>query len=421
MGPGMVVPPGGWLRTFSSLRIRNYRWYWTGIVASSAAMQMGMIARGWVVAKLTDSSWLLGLVNSGFAIPFLMFSLFGGVVADRVEKRNLLIVTQAAIGFISIAAAIMVFTGFVQWWHLFIVSIFTGFVFAFNFPARQAFIPELVGEGDEALMNAIALNSGAMNAMRMAGPALAGQLIALIGGDDPFRGGGGVYFVVVGCYVLQIITLLMIPISGTVELRANVPMREELTAGLSTIRRNTALLTLMILAFAPILFGMPYMMLLPLFAINVFGVGSAGYGLLSTLTGAGALVGSLVIASLGDFRRKGLLLLVLALIFGLGLMAFSSTSSYHLALFFLLFVGIGGTGYMTLNNTLVMTNTPHEVRGRVMSVYMMTWGLMPMGTLPAGAIAEVVGVQWVIGAGGAILALLVMGMTLASRTVRQLE
>lgn len=375
---------------------------------------MGMIARGWLVVLLTDSPFLLGLVSSGFAIPFLVFSLFGGVIADRVEKRNLLVVTQTAVGVISLANAILVVTGVVQVWHLVVISIATGVAFAFNFPGRQAFLPELVGEGDEVLTNAIALSSGAMNVTRMAGPAVAGALI-------PFIGIGGVFFIAVGFCALQIITLLMIPITGKTQLRPNTPMRQDLVDGLTYIRDNRTLLALMVMAFAPILFGMPYQMLLPIFAKDVFGVGSLGYGVLNTLAGAGALVGSLAIASLGDFRRKGMLLLVTALVFGLGLVLFASTSSYSLALFFLLFVGIGGTGCMTLNNTLVMTKTAHEVQGRVMSIYMMTWGLMPLGTLPAGALAEVVGVRWVVGVGGAILAFLVLGITLMSPTVRQLQ
>lgn len=417
----MMTPSGGWLRTVNSLRLRNFRWFWTGNVASSAAMQMEMIARGWLVMKLTGSPLLLGLVSGGFAIPFLLFSLFGGVVADRVEKRNLLIGTQCAIALITISIGALVALQAIQVWHLMAASVLMGLVFAFNFPSRQALVPELVGDSDEALTNAIALTSGAMNAMRMAAPALAGAMMPLIGGDNLYRGVGSVYALILLCYAVQIATLFMIPISGTTQLRPHAPVREELVEGLTYIRRSPALMALTVMAFIPIVFGMPYITLLPFFANDVFGVGSLGYGVMNTLVGAGALAGSLAIASLGSFKRKGLLLLVTATVFGVGLALFASTSSYGVALFFLLFVGVGGTGYMTLNNTLVMTNTTQEVRGRVMSVYMMTFGLMPFGTLPAGAIAEVVGVQWVVRASGAILALFVIGISLFSRTMRRLE
>jgi len=286
-----------------------------------------------------------------------------------------------------------------------------GAIFSFNMPAQQAIIPELVGE--ESLMNAIALNSAAMNLTRIAAPALAGLLVGIIGV-------AGVYWIITACYIVSISGLLMVRVTSTMPVRPDAPMREDLVAGLRYVRHNPTMVTLLALAVIPILFAMPYQMLMPIFARQVLDVGASGYGWLMSMAGVGALAGSLGIASLGDFRRKGLLLLGFGLVFGTALVGFSFSGSFYLSLIILLVVGVGSTGYMALNNTLIQLNTPHEMRGRVMSLFMMTVGLMPLGTLPAGAVAEVVGVAPVVGVGGAIVVVFMVAIALTQRRVRNL-
>jgi len=402
----------GWLKTFDSLRIRSFRWYWYGMLAGFVAMQMQILAQGWLVYTLSDSALALGLVSAAWGLPVLIFSLFGGVITDRVEKRNLLIVTQGMVGALMLAVTILIATGLIQVWHMFLASLLSGTIMAFAMPGRQAIIPELVGRNE--LMNAIALNSSAMNLCRIGAPALAGVLIGLVGIT-------GVYLIILLCHAIAISAFFMIPVSGTMALRPNTPMRQDLIAGLDYIRHSPTILSLLAMAFLVTIFGMPYATMMPVFTVEVFHTGATGLGILMSVTGVGALVGSLLIAYLGDYKRKGLLLTGTALLFGVSIVLFALAGSFYLSLFFLLFAGAGGTGYMAINNTLVQTNATHEVRGRVMSVYMMTWGLMPLGTLPTSWTAEALGAPLAVAAGGGLLAFLSLGLALLRPNLWHLE
>jgi len=407
-----LAPSRGWLKTFDSLRIRNFRWYWYGMLAAFVAMQMQVLAQGWLVYALSESALALGLVSAAWGIPVLILSLFGGVVTDRVEKRNLLIITQGIVGAITIAVTILIATGLVQVWHMFVASFLSGSTMAFAMPGRQAIIPELVGPKE--LMNAIGLNSSAMNVCRIGAPALAGVLIGLIGIT-------GVYIIILLCCLLAIGAFSMIPVAGTVALRPNTPMRHDLLAGLGYIRHSPTILSLLAMSFLIVIFGMPYTTMMPVFTVEVFRTGATGLGILMSVTGVGALAGSLFIAYLGDYNRKGLLLAGTAVLFGVSIIFFALAGSFYLSLVFLLFAGAGGTGCMAINNTLVQTNVTHEVRGRVMSVYMMTWGLMPLGTLPTSWTAEALGAPLAVAAGGSLLTLFSLGLALAYPKLRHLE
>ncbi|MBL7178265.1 MAG: MFS transporter [Desulfobacteraceae bacterium] len=205
-----------WLRSFSSLRNRNYRWLWTGTLFSINGMQMQIVAGGWLVYTMTNSPLALGMVAAGSGLPILLFSLFGGVLADRVQKRNLILVTQLSVFFISFIITILIATDLIALWHIVVASFFGGVIFSFGMPARQAFVVELVGKDE--LLNAIALSSAAMNICRIASPALAGVLLKMIDIS-------GVYWIVVICYGSTILTTMRIPSKGTMALRPNVPCR----------------------------------------------------------------------------------------------------------------------------------------------------------------------------------------------------
>ncbi len=421
-GPAVVAVG---LRTFTSLRNRNFRVYWLGMLASFMAMQMQQLARGWLVYEMTGSALALGIVSAAFGAPLLFFSLGGGVLADRVEKRNLILVTQALVGIITLAIAALIALGSIQFWQIIAYTLITSTIQAFSMPGRQAIIPELVGEGE--LMNAIALNSSGMNLTRIVAPALAGFLVYVIdlagvymGVGGVYVGVAGVYFLVVACYGLVVLALSLIPISGTVALRPDVPLREDLVQGLNYVRRNSTILTLLAMELGVVLLGWPYMMLLPIFAVDVLKVGSSGLGLLMTFTGVGALLSTLTIASLGEFRHKGLLLLSLAFGFGVALILFANSPFFSLSLLFLLLVGMGSTGYLTMSNTLLQMNITDEVRGRVMSISSMTFGLQPLGTLPASAVASVMGAPFAVSAGGILLLLAVVSVALLRPSLRRL-
>lgn len=400
------------LQMFSSLKNPDFRWYWVGMLGSFSAMQMQMIAQGWLVYTMTNSPLALGIVSAGWGLPVLVFSLLGGAVTDRVNKRNLLMVTQSTAGIIALTVAILVASGSVQLWHLIAASLAVGVVFSFNMPGRQAIIPELVEESN--LMNAIALNSAAMNLMRIGAPALGGVLIGVIGV-------AGVYFLTVASYAFVVGTLLMIRNSGDRAPQQQMSLGRSMMEGLRYIRGNYILAVLLAMALIPILFAMPYQMLMPAFAVGVLHTGPEGLGILMAATGVGALLGSLFIASLGNFQRKGMLLFGAALVFGLALLFLGFSQSFGLSLFILLLTGAGGTSYMAVNNTLLQTNVTHEVRGRVMSIYMMTWGLMPLGALPASALAEAWGVSFALGLGGGIMAFFTLAFALLFPRMRRLE
>lgn len=401
----VLSPPLPRFRTFASLRNRNYLWYWLGQIAAFTGLQMGIIARGWLVWTMTGSELAIGIVSFVFGVPILLFTAFGGVVADRVVKRNLLIGTQIFQALIALSVATLVAADRIEFWHLLAAAACAGFLFVFNAPARQAIIPELVKKED--LLNAIALNSSALNLTRVAGPATAGALMT-------FVGIAGVYYLVAACYLAAVAALCKVSPPGLTEkglsrhgdntrLRPRSLARtiwSDLAEGFRYMRHSPLILSLLGMALVPLAFGLPYLTLLPVFADEVFHVGELGFGILVTMAGVGALTASLSIASLGSFRRKGILLVLLALAFGAALALFGLSHSFMLSLVLLAAAGAGGSGYMAVNNTLVQGMVPQGLLGRVMSIYMLSFALMPLGALPVGALAEVIGAPIAVVAGG---------------------
>jgi MFS family permease len=304
--------------------------------------------------------------------------------------------------------AVLVHTGVIQIWHLVVIGVFQGTVWAFNMPARQALLPELVGR-DEQLMNALALNTGAMNATRVVAPALAGALIAV-----PWFGMTGVFYTVVALDTAVLFALVQLPLTGAAtggeEQR---PMWEDMAVGIRYIRRHWALVVLLSMAFAVVLLGMSYQMLLPVFASDkVFDVGSFGYGTMNTFVGVGAILASLVMAYMSDYPHRATLQLILGVGFGIAILSLGLAPTFFVALAVLSFMGFMSTSYMTLNNTLIFAHTEREFTGRVMSVYMMTWSLQPFAILPITGAADAVGVRPVVVVVGIALATVVAGVAL---------
>lgn len=426
--PSTTTPPEPRIGTFTSLKTRDFLWYWLAVITGFAGLQMNIVARGWLVWELTGSAMQLGVVSFAFGLPVLLFSFFGGAVADRVRKRNLLVATQACHAAVTLAVAILVTTGLIEFWHLVVAAVATGVFFVFDGPARMSIMPELVPM--RQLLNAISLNASGTNLTRVVAPTIAGALLVVIGIE-------GVFYIVVALYAAAAALLWMISGTRSAELarppqappshlwsrlaRVATGIGADVREGASYIRHSSLVLSLLAMAFVPLVFGLPYLNLLPVFADDVLGVGEFGYGTLIAAAGVGSLVASLVLASLGDFRRKGVLLILLAFVFGAGLVAFGLSGSYVLSLVVLLVVGAGGTGYMTLNNTLLQTNVPGRVLGRVMSIYMMTFALMPMGTLPIGALGDAIGVSTAVSAGAVIVVVFVLAVAILRPGIRRLE
>lgn len=398
--------------TFASLKNRNYRWFWLAMLAAFSGLMMQNLARGWLVYELTGSAFALGMVSAAWGGPMLLLSIFGGAVTDRVNKRNLLIVTQLATAAITAVVAVLILTGAIQVWHLVLAAALTGITFAFNAPGRQAMIPELVS-GRE-LMNALALNSMGVNMTRVGAPAVAGVLVAVIGV-------AGVYFISVGLYVAAVAALFMVsvaPHGGGGSVRS---LAGDAAEGLKYIASRPVILSLLAVAFLTVLIGMPYMHIMPAFVVDVLHGGAADLGWLSASGGTGALAGALAIASLGDYRKKGRLMLLIAFGFGLLLVVFALSGNMAVALALIFGIGVTNNGYLVLNNTLIQSNVPNWVRGRVMSVYSMTFALPFLGALGAGAIAERLGVATVFWGSGAMLAVFVLGLAVLHRGLRRLE
>lgn len=402
-------------RTFAALANRNYRLLWIGTLGSFMAMQMQQVARGYLAYDLSGSAAVLGVVGLSFGLPQLVFSLFGGVIADRVKKRNLLVLTQALTGLVALATAILVATDLITIWQLIVLGVLQGTIFSFNMPARQAFLAELVGPTE--MMNAVALNNAGMNMTRIAGPALAGSLIAV-----PFVGLSNVFFFMAACYLLPVLMLFQIRPKYAAKERSKAPMLQEFTGGLKYIFRHEVLGMLLVLGLIPIIIGFPYQTLLPVFSSDkVHNVGSSGLGLMYTCTGVGALIGALGVASASGIRRRGRLQLIMGAAFGVSLLIFALTPSFELALAALAVVGLTGSVYQSLNSTLIMTTSDPAYYGRVMSVNLIGFSLMPIASLPMGVIADHIGAPRTVAISGVLVALFVLGVATFVRSYRRIE
>lgn len=383
-------------RTFASLQERDFRLLWLGMLPGTLAMQMGMVTNGYLAFEITGSAAAVGYVTLGFGIPMLFLSLIGGVVADRFSKRQILLMTQTTVGLAAAILAGLVITDVITIWQMTLVALMMGTAFAFNMPARQAFVAELVSRKN--LTNAIALNNTGMNMSRVLGPALAGILIGV-----PFIGIGGVYVLMVAMYAYVVYSLVRLPERGSAEGSRDRSGINALLDGLNYIRGNSVVMALMLLAFAPVMFGMAYQSLMPVFAEDVFDVGATGLGLLMMVNGVGALAGSLTIATMGDFQRRGLVQIGLGIIFGASLAVFAFGQNLYISVPALFVIGGASAAYMALNMSLVMDYTERAYHGRVMSINMLTFALMPLSVVPTGILVDMYSAPVVLGISGLIL------------------
>ena len=372
---------------------------------------MQMLARGYLVYDLTGSASLLGIVSAGSAIPMLVLALFGGAIADRFDRKRLIQVGQLIVGLLALVVGIAIFTEWVRWYHLLISSLIQGAIWSFMMPARQAIIPQVVGP--ERIGNAMAINAAGMSAMTLMAPAIAGGLYA-------FAGPANVYFVITGLSVVAVaMTSLIKPreASGPAKKRA---MLSDIVAGLSYIKGNQMVLVLLVMGLATTLLASPFRMLLPVFVVDIYGRGPDSMGLLVAIMGGGSLVGSLVIAALGNWRR-GMLLIVGAFASGIALLLIAAFPFYYAAAVIMLLVGLGDSGRRTINMGLIMEVVEDQYRGRVMSVFMMNFGLMPLGMLPAGLAVDYFGGPVAIAILGGLLLAVAAGVLVTQKQLRSFQ
>ena len=371
------------LPIFDSLQFRDFRWMWVSSFGSFQAMNMQMTARAWLVLRLTEDSPLaLTWTMVSFAVPMTFMSLIGGALADRIPRRSLVMVVQTGNALLTLLLAVLDLTGVVVFWHLIVVGFLNGSLMALNWPSRQAMISDIVPEGK--LMNAISLSSSAMNLTRMSGPAAAGFLIVLMGTS-------GTFFLIAGVYIFSVLSVGMVSAGGTAVGGAHKSMTGDIREAFAHVFASPTLRGIVIMTVIPAIFGFAYWPLLPAWAREVLDVGADGLGILNSLMGVGALAGSLILASMANFNKRGALLLAACAVWGVGLAMFAKTDSFATAVPFLLLVGLLSSVFMSLNMTLMQVNTTREMRGRVMSIGMMSWGLMPVGAVPFGLLAENIG------------------------------
>jgi len=399
------------LTTFDALQNRHFRWYWVGMLASSSTMQMGSVGQGWLVYELTDSAFALGWVSAGWSISNSFLSPWGGILSDRIEKRRLLLWMRGLMAILSLGIAIVVSSGKIQMWHLAAYSLLRGVLFAVLMPAQNAYLAELVDH--RRLLNAVSLNSVGMGLAGIFAAPLGGLLIDAIGV-------GAVYYAIAGLYVVVFLAFLKLPKTGTTDPQAR-SVWADLGDGIKYMRSCTGMIPLLGLVFARGFLAMPYRTMMPKYAEDVMGLDASGLGILLAAPGAGSLISSLVMASLGDYQRKGLLLLASGVTMGVALALFGNVQVFWVVLVLLAIVGGAGNICMVTNRTLLQLNCEPAYLGRVMSAYMMMFGLTQLGTMPTGAIADHLGVPIVIAVQGALFALVFVLVWLGQPSIRNLS
>ena len=398
---------------FETLQIPDFRWIWIGSFISFMAMNMQMITRGWLVLRLeNDSPLALVLVMVSFAAPMTVVSLLGGALADRFPKKNLIIISQSANAVMTFVLAMMDASGMIWFGAVLIIGVINGSMMAINMPSRQAIISDIVPENK--LMNAVALNNSAMNLTRIIGPAIAGFLIIFIDTS-------GVFYLISVIYVLSALSLLMIKTNAVQAKGAKKSVGKDIFEGLRYVWSDVNLRGLILMAFLPSLFGFTLFALLPVWAREALNVNSSDLGILMTMMGVGALIGTLGLAGVRKFSRRGVLLLSLGVMWGIALVGLANSMIFPVAIPFLLIVGLISSVYMSLNMTLTQISSAPEMRGRVMSIMMMTFGLMPIGALPFGTMAEYIGTANALTISGAMLALLTLAFAFAYPAFKRIE
>src|ERR1700734_4041945 len=398
-------------RIFKAFHYRDFRLMWIGACTSSIGTWMQIVAQGWLIYRLSHSAFLLALDQFLGGIPIFLFTLIGGVVADRIERRKVLLMSQ----YVQMASAatltILVMAGLTHVWPILCLSFVSGLAQAFGGPAYSALIPSLVDRED--MPNAIALNSIQFNMAVTIGPALAGQALAKLGEKWCF-GLNAVSFLA-PIISLSLITARFFPVKTTESMFAS------LKQGITFARKQSSMEALILLAFCMTALGMPMRTYIPVFVKDIFHRGPETYGNLLALMGLGSIFGSLMIASAGNFKRKGLVALLALICLGAGISGFALSKSVPLSGIILVVVGASMMAVFATVTSLVQLITTNEMRGRVMSVYNVAFrGGMPLGNLLSGWVVPILSAAVVLGVNGFLLVLLALYFLLLQRRLAAL-
>lgn len=393
------------------LRIyRDYRLLWYGTLGTQGGQWVLQIALGWLMLDLTDSEFWVGMVGFAGGIPILLFSIPAGILIDRLDRRRILIGCQAALAGLGVALAILVVLGLAAPWHLLVAAFLNGIMMTVNNTTRQVIVADTVERID--LPAAIALNSAGQNATRVIGPSVAGAIIGLVGLGGAFAFQAGLLGMALGLSFM-----ISAQAAGG---RGPAAQRGGLLDGVTYIWQRPVLRDLMILATIPTLTVFPYMQLLPVYARDILAIGPQGLGLLMAASGVGAVSGALLVANATHLAWRGLFMLLATIAYGAVIVVFAFSTWVWLSMLMLAMAGLTGSAYMSLNNALLQLNVDDDVRGRVMGVYMLTWGLMPVGALPMGIAANIFGAPIAVASGALISSALATVLLVRSRTLRRL-
>lgn len=372
---------------------------------------MQMIAQGYLVYTLTGSAQILGVVSAASAAPIMAVSLIGGAVADRVERKRLIQLAQVGSTLLAFIIALAITKDVLTWHHLLLAGLVQGVIFSFNAPARQALIPQLVER--ERMGNAIALIGAGMSMAGLVAPAVAGIIYAVAGPE-------AVYYtvVIVGIISLSFTTAISKTVRVTRE--SSTRVMGDIKSGLIYIWNNRIVRSLLLVGIALLLLAAPLNFLLPVLIVDVYKKETGALGLLVSMTGVGALVGTLLVASLME-NKRGLILLAAGAWSGIGLVLMASIPVYSFAIGIMVITGLGNAVVWSLLQVLIMGKVDDEFRGRVMSVFVMNFGLMPLAVIPAGMMVDFLGPRVVIAVlGVSLMTITALAMT-TQRTIRELR
>jgi MFS family permease len=405
-----IARPRWRLSMFEALLNRHFRWLWFGSLAGAAGFEMSNVVQGWQVYDLTGSAFALGWVSAAWSVTSVTLSLFAGVLSDRVVKRQLVLWMRGGMAAVSLALAVLAIAGVMQVWHLAAASLARGALFALMMPAEQSYLAELVER--KALLNALSLNSIGMGLAGIFAASIAGSLIDWIGPAS-------VYIIMTVLYIVTVLVVIPLPRTRRAAPSGN-SVWSDLRQGMGYLRASPGLVLLIGLGLARGLFTMSYRTFMPKYAEDVMGLDAAGLGILLAAPGVGSLISSLALAALGDLRGKGRLLIGAGVTLGLFLVLFANVHAFVPVLVLLAVIGVAGNIAMVTNQALLQMNCEPAFLGRAMSTYMMMFGLSSLGTLPAGTIADRVGVPIVVTVQGALFVLIMALVALLSPHLRRL-
>jgi MFS family permease len=402
---------------FSSLKSPTYRLYFFATIAHFAAMSMQIVSNPYLVYYLTDSKALLGTMSLVGGLPMIIVSIFGGAFADRIRKKTLLIGGMTSLSIVSLAIAFALMTGALSkenpssWWILIIASFIQGCIMGMMMPAIQAIIPELVSR--DQLMNAIAMNTMGMTTLNLLAPVAAGYVI---GQNNNYQ---TVYFIMTGCYLIALFFILFLPKKDKMIATGN-KILADIRDGFKYMGRDAKIFQILIFTLIVTVLSMPFQQLMPIFTDDILKVGPPGMGLLMTISGVGALAGSLFLAVM-PAKRRGLMLLLSGILAGTALTVFSFSAVMSVSIVTMIFIGISQVFRNTLGGALLQTYTENAYMGRVMSIMNMQWGVMSLFTFIAGVVSESIPIQWVLGSISMALILLSLIFLFTFKHARQIQ